>query len=523
VKTTSLRRAATVAVALGLVATACGGGGGDGSSAPATPTSADSAAVDRDASLRFAINYGYSSLDPHKSLSPGGDEAWLKPVYDTLLAITDRKGTPTLVPRLATSFEVSDDGMRVSFVLREGVTFQDGAPFDASAVKANIERAKGPTSTVATTLASIERVEVVDTTHVVFHLSTPDPAVPWLMASDVTGDMISPAAFEGDLSAKPVGTGPMKLVSARPGGDVVYERWDGHWDESAALVKRYTISTVFDANARLNGLRSGTYDAAFVSQQDQGKTLEGQGYHYLRGVVPSPFSMLLNASKAPFDDVRVRRALWAAFDRKAISEKLLEGNAPPAYQPFEKGIFGHDPSLERDPYDPAAARKLIQEAGATGAKVRVIQVLTPPIDAMAEVVQQSLGDIGLDVELVPLSYVEARAAWSKGGAQAIVTGLRGGYDPSQRLTTAFLGGDNVAPAPPELLALSDEAKALPFRSDEQREAYQAISRWLVENPVHVPITRTVHVVVARPNVVGSENLLMFSVSRVDIRRVGIAG
>jgi peptide/nickel transport system substrate-binding protein len=482
-------------------------------------TSVATPAVDRGAELKIGINYGFNSLDPHRSI--GGDEVWLKPVYDTLLHIEDSPDGAQLGPQLATSFEVADDGLTVTFTLREGVMFQDGTPFDAAAVQANIERAKSPDSRVVSLLATIASVDVVDDTHVAFHLTEPDAGVPWAMALNATGSMVSPAAFATDISAKPVGTGPFTLVSAQQGADAVYERWDGYWDPDAALVKKLVISTVADANARLNGLRSGTYDAAFISQPEQAKELEAEGYHYVDGLVPGPFAVLLNSAMPPFDDVRVRRAVSMAIDRKAISEHLLGGVAPPVYQPFSKILPGYDPALDVDPYNPEEAKQLIEEAGATGAKVTLLQVQTPPLDAMCEVVQQALTDVGLAVELAPLDFASARTRWVEGGDQAFVIGMRSGYVPSVALANAFLGGDNPAPPPEDLVAMAASAKALPYGSDEQKQAYQEIDRWLVENPIHVPIAATVHIVVARPNVVGAENLFTYSVSRLDPRGVGI--
>jgi peptide/nickel transport system substrate-binding protein len=528
--------AAAVAL-LALLATACGDDGettepdtteGTGETSGATtttsaaPTPADVA--DREAEFTFAINYSYNSLDPHKSLSPGGDEAWLKPLYDTLVEVVDGPdGGVELGPQLATSFEVASDGLSVEFELRDDVTFQDGTPFNADAVKANFDRAMGPDSAVAGQLGTVGSVEVVDDTHVVVHLKEPDPSFLWGMAQNAVGSMISPAAFGTDLNAKPVGTGPFQLVSAVQNGDVVYEPYDGYWDKDAALVKKYTLSSVFDENARFNGLRSGTYDAVYVGYtlDDQAQELAGEGYHYVQTAVASPLSLLMNSTKAPFDDVRVRRAVSMALSRQEISDELLSGVAPPAYQPFASFIEGFDPALDEDPYDLEAARKLVQDAGAEGATVRIISVATSPLDLMSQVVQQSLNDIGLNVELVPLAFADARAAWPKAEHHGMVNGLRASFEPGRILNIAYLGGDNPAPPPDELVKMADEARLLPVGSEERTKAYQEISAWLVENPVHVPITGTVQSILAQPKVVGADTLMKYAISRLDPRHVGI--
>jgi ABC-type transport system substrate-binding protein len=487
-----------------------------------SPTTSPVDLVDRDAEFRVALPYSYSSLDPHRTLSPGGDEAWLAQVYDTLLRIAKTPDGAELVPELATSYEVSDDGLSVTFELRDGVTFQDGTPFNGEAVKANIERAKGADSTVVSQIPSIDTVEVLDDTHVVFHLTSPDPSVLFSMALAPTGAMVSPAAFSTDLNAVPVGTGPFKLVSAQQGADVVFERNEDYWDPDAVLVSKLTISTVADENARVNGLTSGTYDASFVGQDSRARDLEADGYQYLGGGPVSPANVLLNSNLAPFDDVRVRRAVSMALNRADIASVLFGEAGRPFYQPYGPAMLGYDPELDVDPFDPEAAKALVQEAGAEGATVTIIALQTPPFDSLAQVVQQSLNDIGLSVELLPLNFAEAREKWATGDSQALVAGVRGGIEPSASLTNTYLAGDNPATPPEELVAMADAAKALPYQSDEQKQAYQEIWRYLVENPIHVPIAAAPQIIVSRPNVVGADHLISFSISWLDFSGVGIA-
>jgi peptide/nickel transport system substrate-binding protein len=492
--------------------------------ATATPTTTNAAdLVDRDEDFTVALPYSYTSLDPHRTLSAGGDETWLSQLYDTLVRTArTADGGSELVPELATSFEVAGDGLSISFELREGVIFQDGTPFNGEAVKASIERAKAADSTVASQFPTLESVEVVDDTHVMFHLTTPDPGVLYAMSLTPTGAMVSPAAFGTDLNAHPVGTGPFKLVSAQQGADVVLERNDDYWDPDAVLVKKLTMSTVVDENARVNGLSSGTYDAVFVGQESRARDLEKDGMQFLSGVAVSPANVMLNTDQAPFDDVRVRRAVSFALNRQDIVTALYGESGTPFYQPYGPAMFGYNPALDVDPYDPDAAKALVQEAGAEGTKVTIIAIQTPPYDSIAQVVQQSLSDIGLDVELLPLNFADARAKWATGDSQAMVNGVRGGLEPSQSLTNTYLGGDNPATPPTELVAMADAAKALPYHSDEQEKAYQDIWAYLVENPIHVPIAGAPQIIVSRPEVVGADHLISFTIASLDLHGVGIA-
>ncbi|HEY8527065.1 MAG TPA: ABC transporter substrate-binding protein [Acidimicrobiales bacterium] len=509
------------ALAAALVAAAACGGGSDRPGASGSEDRDPVAAADRDGELRYAISFSFNSLDPHRALG-SGDALWMRPVYDRLLTIVEGDDGMELAPQLATSYEVADDGRSITFELREGVTFHDGTAFDAEAVRANIERAKGRESTVSSELDSVERVEVVDPAHVVLHLNTPDPSVPWALAQGSTGMMASPAAFDRDLAAHPVGTGPYRIVEATKDADAVYERFEDHWDPDAALVRRLTLSTTPDANARFNGVRSGEFDAAYMAapHEMRSRSLTAEDYHWEQVLSPVSWALLLNTDLEPFDDVRVRRAVSMAIDRTAISEELLEGANPPSYQPFPEGYLGHDPGLDEDPYDPDAARDLIADAGAEGADVQIVQNLTPPGDSIAEVIQQQLGDIGLDVELVPLGATEARPAFREGRYHGAVSNNLAQAEPGLTLELAYFGVDNPGTPPEELVTLAGEARTHLLGSPERERAYQEISRYLVENPIHVPIVQFSTVNLCRPEVVGCENL--HDLGRLDFRRVGVA-
>ncbi|OLT10392.1 hypothetical protein BJF79_26180 [Actinomadura sp. CNU-125] len=502
-----------------LLAAACAGTpAGPGGRAPADAV----AAADRGAEFGIGLPFGMNSLDPHRPISTA-DSIWMRPLYDSLLTLADGPDGVELAPQLATSHKISEDGLSVTFELRGDVAFQDGTRFDAEAVAANMERARGPDSTVSSLLESLERVEVADPAHVVFHLSHPDPGLLWSLADSSAGMMISPAAFDTDLRTRPAGSGPYELVSAAKDGDVVYERWDGHWDPDAALAEKQTITTMLDANARYNAVRSGRLDAAFFQgppHDSMSKSLESQGFHWEQALSPISYGVFLNTGLAPLDDVRVRRAVHLAIDRPKVAHALRDIN-PPAYQPFNKGYLGFDPALDKNPYDPDAARALLRRADAEGASVTLVQYTTPPFDLIAEIVQQSLTDIGLKVELSPLSPTEGLPNWRKGDTQAQVGSLLAFADPSQTLNGTYLGVDDPGPADPALKKMAEEAQRLPAGSTEREQAYRKISAYLVENPVHVPIVQFSSVVLARPDVVGSADLVVQDIGKLDLRGVGV--
>jgi peptide/nickel transport system substrate-binding protein len=514
--------AVTLLLPVALLVAACTGG----RHTPATTngSSVNAAKVaDRSATLSFATNASFGSLDPIKS-TLAVDPLFQQPMYERLLTVVQGANGLALGPQLAKSFTVAPDGRSIAFELRNDVRFQDGTRFDAAAVKANIERAQGPTSLVASKLKEIQTVEVKDDVHVVIHLNGPDSAFGWTLATGTVGMMVSPAAFNTDLLAKPDGTGPFTLAAANKDTGVTYQRWAEYRDKDAALVQQLKFVVVRDTQVRFNGLRSGQYDVAFLASPTDAaaKSLTAQGYHYEQGTIVSygSYGVMLNTGKPPFDDARVRRAVSLAIDRSQISTKLLSGINPPSYQPLQQGVIGYDPSLDKNPVNLDEARTLVRAAGAEGATVTVIEQTNPPNDAIATVVQQALGDIGLKVKLVPFSPVEGTQAWSKGAYNASVGLILSSAEPSRALAL-YLASDPSSP-PADLVAMVNKAKALPPGSAEQRTAYQVISRYLTENPLHVPIASFVLTDVARPKVVGADRLQVRLLDQLEFRGVGIA-
>ena len=176
--------------------------------------------------LRYGAANIVTRFDPHRS-SSGYDQNWLAPVYERLIW---QSTEVELEPGLATEWGFVDD-LTFEMTLREGVTFTDGTPFDADAVKANIERAKTVEgSGVIAYLASVETVEVVDATHVRFLLNKPDATLPMQFATR-PGMMMSPAFMEDpDVDIAAVGTGPFVLTEYLVGDRAIFERNPDHWN-----------------------------------------------------------------------------------------------------------------------------------------------------------------------------------------------------------------------------------------------------------------------------------------------------
>jgi peptide/nickel transport system substrate-binding protein len=206
--------------------------------------------------LRIGLQEDPDILDPHEARTFVG-----RIVFNALCdKLIDTNEKLEIVPRLATSWTVSDEGKTVTFKLREGVKFHDGTPFDAASVKANIERAKtSQTSRRKSEVASVTSVEVVDPLTVAFKLKQADAPL-LAQLTDRAGMMLSPASFDKPVGPKPICSGPYKFVERVQNDRIVLERFADHWEKDKYHFDKVTFRTIPDSTVRLANLRSGQLD-----------------------------------------------------------------------------------------------------------------------------------------------------------------------------------------------------------------------------------------------------------------------
>jgi peptide/nickel transport system substrate-binding protein len=441
--------------------------------------------VDRSATLRFAYGISVTRLDPHRA-TIRNDLTTLGPIYDRLVEFSP---SGELVPMLATEWSFNADVTALDMTLRDGVVFHDGAPFDAEAVKANIERAKTlEGSTVAADLVGVSGVEVVDEHHVRLQLVEPDVSILGIL-SDRAGMMISPAAFDEDLEAVAVGAGPFRLVEHRSGDVTVFERFDDYWDPDVALVQRLEIHVVPDANTRLNGLRAGQFDLInpTAAQYEEARALPDFTVRTSPGLFA--INMGLNRSRSEFGDVLVRRALYHAIDRTSICQAVLLGQCDVSVQPFPDGYWAANPDIPSDryAYDPDRSRELLAEAGLPDgfSFTFMIPAALPPYDAIGEVIQAQLADVGIAAELLLMEPAQmADRYYVMKETDAILGGLVGSADPSlyfgqYTMPDAFAnpGGDSTDRMQQlyrESIATSDEAQRTQIIHDGVEEVVDQV-------------------------------------------------
>ena len=359
-------------------------------------------------------------------------------VYDQLVMwdLSSAERPSTLVPGLALSWSADPkDRTKWTFRLRPGVKYHDGSTFDAQAVVWNIAKLlddKSPqfdpkqAAQGRSRIPSIASARAIDATTVEIVTKEPDAFLPYQLAWI---PMSSPAHWEkvgrdwNAYAKSPSGTGPWRLASWTPRERAELVPNPDYWDRARVpKLDRLVLVPLPEANSRVAALRSGQVDWIEAPPPDAVASLKGAGMRIVTNAYPHNWVWHLSMLEgSPFRDPKVRAAINLAIDREGLNQ-FLGGLSLPAkgFMPPGHAWFGKATPLR---HDPAAARKLLAEAGYTAARPLVLKVLIPssgsgmmqPIP-MNEFLQQNLRDVGVKVELEVLEWNALLVAW-RGGAK----------------------------------------------------------------------------------------------------------
>lgn len=337
-----------------------------------------------------------AGLDPTVAAASSIAEVTLYNIYETLTKIN---ADGSVTPLLAESWDISPDLKTYTFRLRKGVNFQNGEPFNAQTVKFSFERAGGEKSTNKDkrTFANVG-VQVIDEHTVVLLNKEIDPDFPFLLGQ-ATAVIVEPKSVDTNVT-KPVGTGPYKLDTYNKGASLVLSKWDGFRNPAQAKINKITFRFIADpaaqAAALLSGdvdvfLRPGTRIVAQFKANPQFQTI-------LAGSRAKTILAINNARK-PLDDVRVRRAILAAIDRKAIIEGAVDGLGVPIGSYYVPSAPGYVDTTGINPFDIEKAKKLMAEAGVkTPLELTMTLPPTPYARQGGEMIMAQLAKIGIVVK-----------------------------------------------------------------------------------------------------------------------------
>lgn len=350
------------------------------------------------------------SLDPHVATSLN-DFLILVNIYEGLVRFSE--GTLEPEPALAKRWEISGNGRRYTFHLRQNVRFHDGTAFDARAVQFNFERMLNedhpfhPTGPfpLAFFFDKVKNIELLDRHTVTFELA--EPFAP-LLANFAypTGLIVSPAAvrLHGiDYGRRPAGTGPFRFVAWDPRRRVLLERNPGYWGERARP-RVLVFRPLTDPMTRVAELMAGGIDIVTELSPDNVALLRHDNRFQIHEQTgPHLWFLILNTREGPFVDRRVRQAINYAVDKRALVQYVLQGTATVAAGPIPEAFgWAYDPSIDAYPYDPGRARALLGEAGyGNGMSVRMLVPtsgagMLAPVQ-MAAAIQGNLAEVGVQV------------------------------------------------------------------------------------------------------------------------------
>lgn len=326
------------------------------------------------------------------------DRVFAHPAIETLVRL-DAAGNPQ--PWLATGWQVDSSARTVTLSLRQGVKFHDGTDFDAAAVKWNLDQYL---ATKRQELGNVQSVEVVDDHTVRLVLKQMDSLQVANLAS-FPGMMISPAAFTKNgkewADANPVGTGPFKFVEWQRDVKMVYEKFDGYWQEGKPYLDRVEFIIIADPMVQVAALQKGDVDV--IAGLDARFVTEFAGnpaYKLSKAKIPMQLWGLFPDSMnqdSPLSNVKVRQAIWHAIDQQAITDTLGRGYWEPLNQSAVRDSWVYNPEVKGYPYDPARAKELLAEAGyADGFKITLNGLSTPPNPDVLTAVQGYLAAVGID-------------------------------------------------------------------------------------------------------------------------------
>ncbi len=355
------------------------------------------------------ITIGMQLEPPHLDPTSAAAQAIDSVVYTNVFeGLTRFMGDGSVVPGLAESWEISDDGKVYTFKLREGVTFHDGSSMDAEDVKFSLDRARAEDSANAqkALFAGIESVEVVDPLTVKVTLSEPNGLFLFNMA---WGDavIVAPESIE-NIKTNPVGTGAYTFGEWIQGDSIVLNRNPDYWGDQPALEKA-TFKFISDPTAAFAAMMAEDIDAFdnFPAPENLPQFEADPRFQVLVGSTEGETILSTNNKQPPFDNIMVRQAVAHAIDRQAIIDGAMFGYGTPIGTHFAPHHPAYVDLTGDSAYDPEKSKALLAEAGMPDGFETTLH-LPPPSYARrgGEIVAAQLAEVGIKAEIINVEWAQ---------------------------------------------------------------------------------------------------------------------
>ena len=344
------------------------------------------------------------SLDPTGNAAAAIDEVVYSNVFEGL---TKFGPDGAILPALAASWDVAEDGKTYTFHLHEGVKFHDGADFDASDVVFSLDRARAADSTNAqkTLFEGIDTVEAVDPATVRVTLKDADGMFPFKMA---WGDAVMlDEASVADEATHPVGTGPFKFAEWKQGDSITLDAFDGYWGEKPAL-KSATFRFIGDPTAAFAAMMAGDVDAfpIYPSPETLAQLEADPRFKVIVGTTEGETILTMNKAVPPLDNVKVREAIAHAINRQELIDGAMFGYGTPIGTHFAPHHPDYIDLTETSAYDPEKSKALLTEAGVSGLKLRLALPPTPYARRGGELLAAQLRAVGIETEATNMEWAQ---------------------------------------------------------------------------------------------------------------------
>jgi peptide/nickel transport system substrate-binding protein len=441
--------------------------------------------------LRIGVSADPNMLDPAQSGS-----VFERVVFSALCdKLVDLDPQLNFTPQLATAWAWGDGGRSLTFTLREGVTFHDGTPMTAEAVKINLDRYReARESRRKTELASVSAVEVVDARTVRLVLKAPDAPLLAVLA-DRAGMMMSPAAIASlgeRIHTNPVCSGPFSFVRRVSQEVIELARFPGYWDAGRIHVDRVEYRPIPDGTVRLVNLRAGQLDLIErVTPSDVAGVERDRTLRLIAGPAMAYQTISINVgagerAKGPLgSDPRVRAAFEAAIDRGVINQVALEGRFIPSNQFEAPRTTYWVADRPVPPRDVARARALLAEAGHARVAFELAVPNSPVERQVAEIIQAMAAEAGFDISIRATESAAMVASTRRGDYDAAIAIWSGRPDPDGNIAIwlqcdGFVNwGKYCNPKLDDLLA---RARAVTGTAERQALYREAAAVWMQDRP-----------------------------------------
>jgi len=449
----------------------------------------------RGGTLYIGQDFGPQHFDPHATTAWASVNIY-EHIYEGLVQWNEDE--TELIPKLATSWDISDDGLVYTFKIRQDVKFHNGRLMTAEDVKFSLDRMRDPDSgsIVFTNLSRIETVEVLDPETVQVTLSEPFATFITYMTERYA---IVPPEAADELQTKPVGTGPFMLDEYVLDQHVRLVRNPFYYEEGLPYLDRVEFKILGDEASKEAAMRSKSVDMAWFRdpRQAEGLAAAVPGLISAPGI-PSRYILLgLSLCKEPFNDVRVRQALSLAYDR----EKLVETVIPSRYGGSVTGILapsspyfwqGDPMDLPNYRRDVEKAKQLLAEAGypdgLTIDDYKVVAANQLDVDG-AQVLKEQWAEAGINVTIVPMEVGAILEDYRTGNGVMIQMGFTWAADPDVRLYSSWHSSQTFAQGycrnDPELDELLDRGRVT-TDPDERMDIYQKVQERIADQAYAIP-------------------------------------